>query len=86
VDWTSQRATACTLTRNGQTVSTALNGSLDWPIGNVCDSAADCDPGERCVTQAGVYYDETWVLTCSNVSGSDSKTVTARVHYRFCGP
>jgi hypothetical protein len=84
VDWTSQRATACTLTRNGQTVSTALNGSLDWPIGNVCDSAADCDPGERCVTQAGVYYDETWVLTCSNVSGSDSKTVTARVHYRFC--
>jgi hypothetical protein len=53
VDWTSQRATACTLTRNGQTVSTALNGSLDWPIGNVCDTAADCDPGRRCVTQPG---------------------------------
>ena len=86
VDWTSDNATACTLTRNGwDTVSTALNGSLDWPIGNVCDTAADCDLGERCVTQAGVYYDETWVLTCSNPSWPPvSATVTARVHYRFC--
>jgi hypothetical protein len=99
VDWTSRNATACTLTQDGQTVSTDLNGSLDWPIGNVCDVDDECpqppppipvgpvrtgDQVRRCESRPDVYYDETWVLTCSNVSGSDSKTVTARVHPRVC--
>lgn len=86
VNWNSENAASCTLTRNNQVVSDALSGSLEWPIGNVCDSAADCDPGERCITQPNAYYDDTWNLTCSNARGQDSKTVTARVHYRFCHP
>ncbi|GBC85732.1 hypothetical protein HRbin11_02182 [bacterium HR11] len=86
VEWNSKNATSCTLTRNGPAISSALSGTLSWGIANMCDSAADCDPGERCITQPNVYYDETWVLTCSNASGQRSDTVTARVHYRFCYP